>query len=100
MGSSKSAEDAKRRNSFDHDLPESARHAGWRDGEGEIGVILPGKQDLGKRVFHRDYKKSGPDVAGSWMEGRIDAIGKMLIVIEFNDGTRDLNRADLEWSVP
>lgn len=60
-------------------------------------MIHPTRKDLGRKVRTRDYKKTDAGVVGSWVEGRIDTIGKMSVVVEFGDGCRDLCRSDLEF---
>jgi hypothetical protein len=63
-------------------------------------VISPTQHDLGRKVVYREYRKTSAGTCGFWVEGRIDAIGKMMVSVEFGDGMRDLNRADLSWDIP
>lgn len=63
-------------------------------------MISPTKQDLHRKVYYRDYGKGDTGFVGKWVEGRIDSIGRMLIVVASGDTTRDLNRSELEWTIP
>lgn len=63
-------------------------------------MIDPTKRDIHRTVYTRVYHKEGAGIVGKWAEGKIDAVGRMLVVVDFKGETRDVCRSDLEWTVP
>jgi hypothetical protein len=63
-------------------------------------MITPTKSDIHRKVYYRDYLKVDGASTGRWIEGQIEAIGRMTILVEFKDGGRAICRSDLEWAVP
>ncbi len=60
-------------------------------------MIDPTKQDIGRTVRHRIYDKKG---VGSWVEGKIEDIGRMMILVAVKGDVKEVNRADLEFVEP
>lgn len=60
-------------------------------------MIYPTKQDIGRKVRYRDFSEESKFQAGSWIEGKIRMIGDLLIVVEFEETVRELNRVTLYW---
>lgn len=83
----------------DHGLPGTHGRTGWRHGP-EVVLIHPVRADLGCVVFHRQHLRVGAEVTGKWVAGKLKAINRMSVLVAFKDETKELNRADLEWTVP
>lgn len=61
-------------------------------------MIYPTKQDIGRKVRYRDFSEENKFQSGNWIEGKIRMIGDLLVVVEFEETVRELNRVTLYWA--